>query len=160
MARAGLNAAEVRFVANMLHGMAKGAAAEAAGYSARSAPGTASRLLNRAPVLKALREGAERALNAGLAVGARVLLELAENSKSDDVRLRAAQALLDRGGLPLTRLTETRHVLVDERSDAELRARLAELEREEGRGRIIDVESHPVALPVLAAPDDLDPFED
>jgi hypothetical protein len=156
MARVGMNAQEVKFVANLLQGMPKGEAAVAAGYAPRSAPVSASRLLNRGPVLKALREGAERALNAGLAVGARVLLDLAENSKSDDVRLRAAQALLDRGGLPLTRLTETRHVLVDERTDAELRARLAELEREEGRARIIDVESHPVALP---APAD-DPFED
>ena len=155
MARTNLNAQEVRFVANVLQGMAKHAAAEAAGYSAKSSGVIASRLLTRAPVLKALREGAERALNAGLAVGARVLLDLAENSKSDDVRLRAAQALLDRGGLPLVRQSETRHVLVDERSDSELRARLAELEREEGRGRIIDVTPEPAALPAPA----VDPFD-
>ena len=156
MARTGLNPREVKFIANLLHGMAKGDAAVAAGYPARSAGVSASRLLNREGVLKALRDGAERRLTAGVAIGANVLIELAEKAKSEDVRLRAAAALLDRGGLPLVKQSEVTHRLIDERSDAELRARLAELEREEGRGRIIDVE----AVPALPAPvSDDNPFE-
>src|SRR5689334_1563173 len=105
-----LSPREQKFVEALSRGLGKRDAAIAAGYSAKSAHGIASQLLNRPRVLDAIRAAAEKRINAGVAIAAKVLLELAEKAKSEDVRLRAAQALLDRGGMQLIRQSEHRHV--------------------------------------------------
>src|SRR5262245_61274295 len=111
MLRTKLNAREAKFVEGLAHGLKKGEAAAAAGYSVHSAPEQASRLLTRPHILSALREAAERQITAGVAIGAKILVELAESARSEDVRLRAAQALLAHSGLaPVTR-HETKHVI-------------------------------------------------
>lgn len=125
-------------------------AAITAGYSERGAGVTAHRLLRTPAVLAFLREETERVLNAGIAIGADVLVKLATAAKSESVRLQAATALLDRGGLPLKALTEHRHVIEDRRSDAELLERVNELARELGIGAkkiplVVDVEAREVS---------------
>jgi phage terminase small subunit len=161
MAKVKLSAREAAFVAAISQGLKKGDAAVAAGYAPSSAHVSASRLLNRETVLKAIRENAEKQLSAGVAVGARVLLELAESAKTDDVRLRAATALLDRGGMQLIRQSETRHIVDDRRTDAELLEHVKTLSRQLGvplDSRIIDVDPVEVAPAALPAP--ADPFGD
>lgn len=173
-----LSAREDRFVQELLSGARKGESAIRAGYSPHTASIAASRLLNREHVLDAIRRGAEKRIIAGVAIGASVLAELAEKAKSEDVRLRAAQALLDRGGLPLVRQTQTRHVIEDHRSDAELVEHVRGLARELGvplNAKLIEGQAEPEAAvqakpesgggsPVLAdaAPKrpPVDPFED
>jgi len=108
------------FVRHLLEGRKKKDAAALAGCPVKTAGVAASKLLMRPRVLEALRRGAETKLNAGVAVGAIVLKELAESAKSEEVRFKAALALLDRGGLPLVKQTETRHLLTDTRTDVEL----------------------------------------
>lgn len=144
---------ERKFVTNLLAGMKKRDSAKAAGYAPNSAHVAATTLLKRDRVLRAIREGAERQLQAGLAIGAATLAELAENANSEDVRLRAAQALLDRGGLPLVRQSEHRHVIEDQRSDSELLEHVRRLSAELRvplPAEIIDVQAEPV--PALPAP--------
>ena len=71
-------------------------------------------------------------LNTNVGLAAKVLVDLATTSKSDGVRLAAASALLDRGGMALVRQSEHRHVLEDNRTDAELRAHIKQLTAELG----------------------------
>lgn len=154
MAPRKLNARQMKFVEHLLAGMGKRDAAAAAGYSPHTAANIASNLLTREPVLQAIRAGAEKKLSAGVAIGAAVLMELAEKAKSEDVRLRAAAALLDRGGLPLIRQSETRHIVEDRRSDAELLEHVRTLARSLGvalPASVIDVEAV-AALPAPVAP--------
>ena len=127
-------------------------AAIAAGYSGKGggagAAVTASRLLREPLVLQAIKEEAERRLRAGVALGASTLEELARNAQSESVRLQAAQSLLDRGGLQLASLSK-HEVVVEHRSDDELRARVEQLQRELGlNARVIAGEIvRPPALP-------------
>jgi len=100
--------------------MGKRDSALAAGFTKTSAHSSATRMLGRERVLDAIRRGAEKQIVAGVAIGAATLAKLAAEAKSEDVRLKAACALLDRGGLPLIRQTETRHLFTDRRTDAEL----------------------------------------
>ena len=158
MARNKLSPREAAFVQAISTGLRKGAAAEAAGYSPHSAHVAASRLLSREHVLKAIRDAAEKQINSGVAIGAKTLLELCESAASDDVRLRAACALLDRGGMQLIRQSETRHIVEDRRTDAELLAHVRTLARQLGVAMpdVIDVTAEPV--PQLPAPLPVDPF--
>lgn len=151
-----LSKKEALFVEAISRGAKKGEAAIAAGYAPSSAHVSASRLLNRPHVLTAIREAAERAINAGVATAALVLLELAESGKTDDVRLRAACALLDRGGMPLIRQSEHRVTVNDQRSDAELLAHIRSLASQLGIAspvQIIEGEIVPTSLPPPAEPD-------
>jgi phage terminase small subunit len=116
-------------------------AALAAGYAASPsekggrAPGasvTASRLLNNPAILRAIRDETERSLRAGVALGANVLEQLCREANSESVRLQAAQALLDRGGLQLANLSQHNIVIEDKRTEGELLARVKELQRELG----------------------------
>lgn len=107
-------------------------AALAAGYAEGSARQRASELVTNPRILAAIREETERRLRSGVALGAKVLLDLAENAESEAVRLKAAEALLDRGGLLLIARSETVHRVIDERSDEELLARLRALSGELG----------------------------
>lgn len=115
------------------------AAAIAAGFGQIGAHVTAYRLLQRQYILDAIREETERRLRAGVSMGADILEDLAKNAQSESVRLQAALALLDRGGMQLTRLAEHRHIIEDRRTDAELLEHVGALARSLGiSGRIID----------------------
>jgi phage terminase small subunit len=148
-----LSPRESKFVKSLLEGMGKRDAAIAAGYSLTGAHVSASQLLSRERVLNALRDGAEAKMKAGVAIGAAVLIELAEKGRSEDVRLRAATALLDRGGMPLVRQSEIRHTLEDRRSDRELLEHARQLAKQLGVAMpagIVDAafeEIQPAALP-------------
>lgn len=119
-----------------LGGMNATQAAIAAGYSGKGegagAAVTASRLLRAPHILAAIREETERTLRAGVALGASVLENLARSANSESVRLQAAQALLDRGGMQLAALSQHHVVVEDRRSEAELLERVRELQRELG----------------------------
>ena len=123
---------EDKFISYVLKGENATEAAKLAGYAEGSAHVAAWRALQRPPVLEALRSGAEKQIVAGVAVGASTLLFLARKAASEDVRYKAACALLDRGGLPLIRTTEHRHVISDTRSDAELIEHVRGLAKELG----------------------------
>jgi phage terminase small subunit len=112
-------------------------AALTAGYSENGAAVRAHELLKRPRVLAAIREGAEQALQRGVAMAADVLADLAKNAKSEAVKLKAAEALLDRGGLMLVARSEHTLNIVDKRSDAELREQVARLTRELGLGAVV-----------------------
>lgn len=112
-----------------------------AGYSEKGIDQTAHHLLSLPHIQQAIREEAEDLLNSNVGIAAKVLVELATNSKSDSVRLQAAQSLLDRGGLPFVRQTEHKHTLEDNRTDAELRAHIKRLSDELGlNAKVIDHE--------------------
>jgi hypothetical protein len=107
----GLDARESLFVVEFVaRSGTRGAGAEAAlaaGYSngnRDAAHSMASRLLRRAHVLRALREEVGRRLAASAPLGVAVLESLAQSARSEQVRLSAAQSLIDRGyGTPLSR---------------------------------------------------------
>lgn len=111
-------------------------AAITAGYSVakgKAGPATQAHALLQLPhILEAIRKETERCLQAGVALGANVLYELASDGKSESVRLQAAQALLDRGGMQLATLSQHTVTIEDKRTDDELRARVEQLQRELG----------------------------
>lgn len=131
------------------------AAAIAAGYSGKGkgagAAVTASRLLRQPLVLQELRAETERRLRAGVALGASTLEELCKSANSESVRLQAATALLDRGGLQLAHLTKSHVTIEDRRSDAELKARIEALSRELGlQAKVIEARPAPAqSLPLI-----------
>lgn len=133
-------------------------AALRAGYShgrnKNSAAISAHRLLNDQKVLAEIRKEVERSLRAGVALGANVLVELAQNARSDSVRFQAASALLDRGGLQLKHMTETTVVVEDRRSNAELMASIEQLSRDLGMkvvdGKLIE-QAKPLPAPSMSA---------
>ena len=96
----------------------------------------ANRLLRNPDVLEAVRKETAAALSADVAVGAFLVKDLAENAVSETVRLQAALALLDRGGMPLVKRTEQTITVNDSRSDAELLAHVQRLAG--GMGLVID----------------------
>lgn len=76
-------------------------AATMAGYGGsnpESVRATAYRLAHSPMVLQAIREVADAEIRSNILVGTAVLVEIAQNPHHKD-RLKAAQALLDRGGL-------------------------------------------------------------
>lgn len=95
-------------------------AAIVAGYSFKGVHVTAHKLLRNENILAEIKDQASRMLHAGVALGARVLVEMAESARSESVRMQAAQALLDRGGMRLAALTEHHHIIEDRRTDAEI----------------------------------------
>ncbi|MBC8445279.1 MAG: terminase small subunit [Rhodospirillaceae bacterium] len=107
-------------------------AAISAGYHAKRANQSGYQALTSPAVQAAIRKEAEDLLVSNVGIGAKVLVELATKSKSDSVRLQAATALLDRGGLQLVRQTEHKHTLEDHRTDAELREHIKRLTAELG----------------------------
>ena len=82
--------------------------------------------------MAAIKEETQRALDAGVAIGKKVLYDLATSAKSEAVRLQAGLALLDRGGLRLKQIHEHTHTVKDARTDDELRQRIADLSKELG----------------------------
>lgn len=121
------------FVVNYVsNGANRRKAVIAAGYSKKGVNVEAHRLLSLPHIQQAIRVEAENLLNSNVGIGAKVLVDLAQNSKSDSVRLQAAQSLLDRGGLPFIRQTEHKHTLEDSRTDAELKAHIKQLTDELG----------------------------
>jgi phage terminase small subunit len=82
-------------------------AAVAAGYAKAGRAGRAaarvraSELLHNPEVLQALRDELARRLNAGAALGVQTLIDLCLNARSEQVRLSAANALIDRGFGPV-----------------------------------------------------------
>jgi phage terminase small subunit len=135
-------------------------AAIAAGYSGKGngagAAVTACRLLNKPHILDALRKETERSLRGGVAIGAAVLEDLAKSAKSEAVRFQAAQALLDRGGMQLTSVSEQRIVVEDRRSDLELLERVTELQRELGLSTKV-IDAHPLIPAQHGTPYTTDP---
>ena len=115
-----LSERERRFAHLIAQGRGKRQAAIEAGYSPGGAHSQGTRLLQRERILNAIRRIAEKNIVAGIGVGAAVLIRLARGAQSEDVQLRAAQALLDRAGLPLIKTTRTHHLFTDNRSEAEL----------------------------------------
>ncbi|MES9934297.1 MAG: terminase small subunit [Candidatus Sedimenticola sp. PURPLELP] len=95
-------------------------AAKEAGYGEASAHTTSHRMLKVPHIQQAIKEEAETVIRSGVAVAADVLVDLARNATSESVKLQAATALLDRGGLPFIRQSEHKHVVEDKRSDKEL----------------------------------------
>jgi len=142
---------EARFVEGICRGLGKKDAAIAAGCPPQSAHVRASDMLDRPRVLNAIRAQAEKMLNTSVIRAAQILEELAENAKSEDVKLRAAQALLDRGGMMLVRQSEVRHTLEDRRSDQELIENIRRLQAQLGVAPVIDVTPEPT-VPALPAP--------
>jgi hypothetical protein len=79
-------------------------AALAAGYSngnRNAAHAMASRLLRRPAVLRAIKEESGGRLARSAPIGVAVLEHLAQNAKSEQVRLAAANSLIDRGYAPV-----------------------------------------------------------
>ena len=84
----------------------RGAAADAAVAAGYAQPGRAGRaaarvraseLLRNPDVLQALRDELTRKLNAGAALGVQTLMDLCQNARSEQVKLSAANSLIDRG---------------------------------------------------------------
>jgi phage terminase small subunit len=122
-------------------------AALLAGYSPgvknSSAAISASRLLRKPLILSEIRRETERSLKAGVALGARALIDLAKSAKSESVKLQAATALLDRGGMQLKALQETTVIVEDRRTNDEILKSIEALSRELGvktiEGKIIEI---------------------
>jgi len=142
---AGLTAKQSAFVWHFVytHPGHKTKAAAAAGYpEGNAAKSLGWRLTNNPKVLDAIREESQRALDASVALGRHVIEDLASNARSESVRLQAAQALLDRGGMTLAHKVEHQHTHTHEiaqLSTAELQARIARRAKELG-----------IAIPSLA----------
>jgi phage terminase small subunit len=128
-------------------------AVTSAGYSEKGIDQTAHHLLSLPHIQQAIRVEAENLLNSNVGIGAKVLVDLAQNSKSDSVRLQAAQSLLDRGGLPFIRQTEHKHTLEDNRTDAELKAHIKQLTDELGLNAKV-IEHEPETDDTPARPSD------
>lgn len=127
-------------------------AAVLAGYEGgRNGAGvTAHRLLKQPAILQAIRDLAEARLRSGVALAASVLEELAKTAKNESVRLKAAESLLDRGGLMLQTVSRHEVHVIHSKTDEELRARVEQLAKELGlAGRII--EHRPAAAPTVPA---------
>ena len=113
-----------KFVAALLEtgGTNETAAARIAGYSQTNPNGCAvegSRLMRDQKILDAIKEEAEKRIKGGVLLGASVLVEIAADQMHKD-RLRAAQALLDRGGMMVVNKSEHNLIIEDKRSEAEL----------------------------------------
>lgn len=97
-------------------------AARLAGYSQTNPNGCAVegfRLMRNDKVIAAIKEEAAKRINGGVLLGASVLVEIASDPLHKD-RLKAAQSLLDRGGMMAISKSEHLHIIEDNRSDAEL----------------------------------------
>ena len=97
-------------------------AARLAGYSTKSDGHRviAHRLLRDPRILAAIRHEVETKVKAGAALAMGTLLELAEKASTDGVRFQAAQAVLDRAGLLVAKVSEHTVIVEDRRTTAEL----------------------------------------
>jgi phage terminase small subunit len=95
-----------------------GAAADAAVAAGYAQPGAAGRgaarvrafeLLRNTNVLQVLRDELTRKLSAGAALGVHTLIDLCQNARSEQVRLSAANSLIDRGFGPVMSRNATLH---------------------------------------------------
>jgi phage terminase small subunit len=121
-----------------------GAAADAAVSAGYARPGPegraaarvrASELLRNEKVLRFLRDELTRKLNAGAALGVAALLDLAQNAKSEQVRLSAANSLIDRGHGPVM----SRNASITARVSIEdLLAQLDAREKDQSAGSILE----------------------
>lgn len=91
-------------------GGSPGSAADAAVAAGYARPGPAGRaaarvraseLLRNPNVLQQLRDELARRLSTGAALGVQTLIDLCQNARSEQVRLSAANALIDRGYGPV-----------------------------------------------------------
>ena len=121
-------------------------AAVAAGYARSGLAGRAAarsrayELLRNPKVLAALRDELTRKLNTGAALGVQVLIDLAQNARSEQVRLSAANSLIDRGYAPVMSRNAT---IQASTSIEDLIRELDEAQRAE-RAQVIDVEASAV----------------
>jgi phage terminase small subunit len=139
---ADLSERQARFVREYVErGGRPGAAADAAVAAGYARPGKAGRaaarvrgseLLRNPKVLQALRDELARKLTAGAALGVQTLTDLCLNARSEQVRLSAANSLIDRGHMPVmsrNATVQTKLSVEDwlEMIDAKEKAREAEL---------------------------------
>jgi hypothetical protein len=102
--------------------------------------------------LAEIRQEVDKRMRSGVALGAETLAELAGSANSESVRLQAAIQLMDRGGMQITTLSEHRVTIEDKRTDEELRARVAQLQRELGlsakvvQGEVVPPRSLPAPI--------------
>jgi phage terminase small subunit len=108
-------------------------AALAAGFSngnRDAAHSMASKLLRRPHVLRALKDETGRKIAAAAPVGVAVLAYLAINARSEQVRLSAANSLVDRGyGVPMSR-----NANLNLNATTTVEQLLDKLDRQEGHG--------------------------
>jgi phage terminase small subunit len=137
-----LNAREALFVVEYVarSGVAgSGAdAALAAGYSngnRNAAHSMASRLLRRPAVLRAIKEETGRRLAGVAPLGVATLENLARSARSEQVRLAAANALIDRGYGPVVSRSASANLNVN----AGIEELLDRVERQEHRPPPVDV---------------------
>lgn len=126
-------------------------AALGAGYPLKTAQEQSWAMVRKPHILEEIKREVQKRLDAGAAVGAAVLLDLAQSATSESVRVDCAKALLAHGGMApkLLRQVDHRHVVVDQRSDAELRERIRQLSGELGlNSRLIEHEPA-LQLPAL-----------
>ena len=145
-----LTTKQKRFVTEYVANASNAAeAARRAGYSSKRPDQEGYRLLRLPHVVAAIKEAAERMLNANVIIGAQTIVDLAKNAESESVRLQAGQSLLDRGGLPFIRQSENRIVVEDRRTDDELLASAKAIAKELGLDAKL-VDGHVVAdLPTV-----------
>ena len=120
----------VEFVARSGTPGAGADAALAAGYSngnRNAAHSMASRLLRRPPVLRAIKDETGRRIAAAAPLGIAVLENLAQSARSEQVRLAAANSLLDRGYGPVM----SKNASVNVNTNTSLEDLLDKLDREE-----------------------------
>lgn len=125
-----LNPMQRAFVIAMVEtgGDSARAAATMAGY-ANSNGQSSMRLSHNPKVQAAIKEEAEARVRGGLLLGASVLQEIARDPMHKD-RLKAALALMDRGGMAI--VTEHRMTIDDRRNDKEVVARILQLAAQAG----------------------------
>lgn len=129
----------VEYVARSGTAGAGAEAALAAGYSSgnrNAAHSMASRLLRRPAVLRAIKDETGRRLAAAGPLGVAVLESLAQSARSEQVRLAAANSLIDRGYGPVMSRNASVNVTtgVEELLDA-----LDRQDRESQRQPIVDI---------------------
>jgi hypothetical protein len=120
-------------------------AALAAGYSngnRNAAHSMASRLLRRPHVLRAIKEECGHRLASSAALGVSVLENLARSARSEQVRLSAANSLIDRGYGPVVSRSATANINASCPID-ELLDRVERQEREATRQPPIDITPSP-----------------
>lgn len=138
-----------------LGGVNAAQAATLAGYSNGDAGGRGSaiaayRLLRNPAILAEIRVQAEKRLQSNVGMAAQIIEDLARNAKNEGVKLKAAEALLDRGGMMMATISRHEVAVIHKRSDDELRARVEQLAKELGlAGRVI--EHRPAATPPVPA---------
>ena len=132
---AGMSEKQVAFVQHFVEtGGKQSLASEMAGFSTKANGHrvTAHRLLRDPRILRAIKHEVDTRIRAGAVVAMTSLLDLAEKAVSETVRYQAAQAVLDRAGLLVTKTSELNITVDDNRSTKELVAFIREAARRNG----------------------------